>query len=32
MKDQLIHYEKQNNFKVDSLSNQKDNFRKILYM
>nr|YP_010266434.1 hypothetical chloroplast RF19 [Xylosma congesta]UIE10236.1 hypothetical chloroplast RF19 [Xylosma congesta] len=27
-KDQLIHYEKQNNFEVDSLSNQKDNFKK----
>jgi hypothetical protein len=29
-KDHLIHYEKQNNFEVDSLSNQKDNFKKIL--
>nr|QJE37166.1 hypothetical protein RF1 [Salix triandra] len=27
-KDQLIHYEKQNNLEVDSLSNQKDNFKK----
>jgi hypothetical protein len=27
-KDQLIHYEKKNNFEVDSLSNQKDNFKK----
>lgn len=27
-KDPLIHYEKQNNFEVDSLSNQKDNFKK----
>nr|YP_009051616.1 Ycf1 [Salix interior]AII01963.1 Ycf1 [Salix interior] len=27
-KDQLIHYEKQNNFEVDPLSNQKDNFKK----
>jgi hypothetical protein len=29
-KDHLIHYEKQNNFEEDSLSNQKDNFKKIL--
>jgi hypothetical protein len=29
-KDQLIHYEKQNNFEVDSLSNQKDNFKKCI--
>uniref|UniRef100_A0A6N2NJU0 Translocon at the inner envelope membrane of chloroplasts 214 n=1 Tax=Salix viminalis TaxID=40686 RepID=A0A6N2NJU0_SALVM len=27
-KDQFIHYEKQNNLEVDSLSNQKDNFKK----
>nr|YP_010044962.1 hypothetical protein RF1 [Dianyuea turbinata]QPF96166.1 hypothetical protein RF1 [Dianyuea turbinata] len=27
-KDQLIHYAKQNDLKVDSLSNQKDNFKK----
>uniref|UniRef100_A0AB39U3J4 Protein TIC 214 n=1 Tax=Hydnocarpus kurzii TaxID=3240908 RepID=A0AB39U3J4_9ROSI len=27
-KDQLIHYEKQNDFEVDSLPNQKDNFKK----
>nr|YP_010743462.1 hypothetical protein RF1 [Dryas octopetala var. asiatica]WES82400.1 hypothetical protein RF1 [Dryas octopetala var. asiatica] len=27
-KDQLIHYEKQNNFETDSLLNQKDSFKK----